>query len=132
MSEVLKELKYSKEHEWVRIEGNLAVVGITDYAQNSLHEITYVEINEVGTALEVNQECGLVESMKASSDIFSPLAGEIVEVNTALEDAPEAINNAPYAEGWMFKLKPSNLDGDLAALMDADAYKDYIASLEKE
>ena len=132
MSDVPKELKYSKEHEYVRIEGDLAVIGITDYAQNSLHEITYVEINEVGTTLDANQECGLVESMKASSDIFSPLAGEIVEVNTDLEDAPEAINNSPYDEGWLFKLKPSNLDGDLAALMDVDAYKDYIATLEKE
>ena len=130
MSDVPENLRYSKEHEWVKVEGDLVVIGITDYAQNSLREITYVEMNEVGTTLDTNQECGLVESMKASSDIFSPLAGEIVEVNSALEDAPEAVNESPYEEGWMFKLKPSNLDGDLAALMDAKAYKEYIESLE--
>ena len=130
MSDVPSELRYSKEHEWVKVQGDLVMVGITDYAQNSLHEITYVEINEAGTVLGAGQECGLVESMKASSDIFSPLAGEIVEVNTKLEDAPELVNESPYGEGWMFKLKPSNLDSDLAALLDADAYAKYIESLQ--
>ena len=129
MSDVPDKLKYSKEHEWVKVEGGTAIVGITDYAQNSLHEITYVEINEAGTVLDASQECGLVESMKASSDIFSPLAGEIIEVNTKLEDAPELVNESPYGEGWMFKLKPSNLEKDLEALMDASAYKEYIESL---
>ncbi len=129
MSDVPSELKYSKEHEWVKVEGSTAIVGITDYAQNSLHEITYVEINEAGTVLDANQECGLVESMKASSDIFSPLAGEIIDVNAKLEDAPELVNESPYGEGWMFKLKPSNLEKDLAALMDANTYKEYIESL---
>ena len=129
MSDVPSNLRFSKEHEWVKVEGDIVVVGITDYAQNSLHEITYVEINEVGTVLDAGQECGLVESMKASSDIFSPLAGEIIEVNAKLEDAPELVNESPYEDGWMFKLKPSNMEKDLAALMDADAYTKFIESL---
>ncbi|MFX1481800.1 MAG: glycine cleavage system protein GcvH [Promethearchaeota archaeon] len=128
-TEVKEGLRYSKEHEWIKIEGDLAIVGITDFAQNSLHEITFVEISEAGTTLEANGECGLVESMKASSDIFTPVAGEIVEVNSALEDAPEIVNEDPYGKGWMFKIKPSNLDGDLAGLMDAAGYKAYIDSL---
>jgi glycine cleavage system H protein len=121
--------KYSKDHEWIKVEGDLVVVGITDFAQNSLHEITFVEISEVGTSLEANSECGLVESMKASSDIFSPVGGEIVEVNSELEDAPEIVNEDPYGKGWMFKIKPSNLEVDIAGLMDATAYKEFIESL---
>ena len=128
-SEVRDGLYYSKEHEWAKVEGDLVIVGITDHAQNALHEITYVEIKELGTTLKVNEECGLVESMKASSDIFSPVAGKIVEVNSELEDAPEIVNESPYGKGWMFKIKPSNLKGDLAGLMNAHAYKDFIASL---
>ncbi|KXH76848.1 MAG: glycine cleavage system protein H [Candidatus Thorarchaeota archaeon SMTZ-45] len=128
-TDVKDDRKYSKDHEWIKVEGDLVVVGITDFAQNSLHEITFVEISEVGTVLEANSECGLVESMKASSDIFSPVGGEIVEVNKELEDAPEIVNEDPYGKGWMFKLKPSNLDADLAGLMDAAAYKEFIESL---
>jgi glycine cleavage system H protein len=128
MSEVPDDRSYSKEHEWAKVEGDLVVVGITDHAQNSLHEITFVEISEAGTALSAGDECGLVESMKASSDIFSPIAGEIVEVNSELEDAPEVVNEDCYNKGWMFKIKPSNLDGDMAALMDAAAYKAFIES----
>lgn len=128
-TEVKDGLYYSSEHEYVRVEGKLAVVGITDYAQNSLHEITFVEISEVGTVLKAGQECGLVESMKASSDIFSPISGEIVEVNTELEDAPEIVNEDCYGKGWMFKIKPSNLTKDLAALMNTAAYKSFIKSL---
>ena len=123
------ELYYTRDHEWIKVEGDLAIVGITDYAQNSLHEITFVEISDVGTVLEANGECGLVESMKASSDIFTPIAGEIAEVNGALEDAPEIVNEDPYEKGWMFKIKPSNLDAELAELMDAAGYKAYIDSL---
>jgi len=129
-TEVRDGLYYSKEHEWAKVDGDIVTVGITDYAQNSLHEITYVEIKETGTTLGANEECGLVESMKASSDIFTPVAGEITEVNGELEDAPEIVNESPYDKGWMFKIKASNLDGDLAGLMDANGYKDYIASLE--
>ena len=129
-SDIKDGLYYSKDHEWSKVEGDTVTVGITDYAQNSLHEITYVEIKEVGTTLSANEECGLVESMKASSDIITPVAGEIIEVNGELEDAPEIVNESPYDKGWMYKIKASNLDGDLGALMDASAYKDYIASLE--
>jgi glycine cleavage system H protein len=124
------ELKYSKDHEWIKIEGDLAIVGITDYAQHSLHEITFVELPEVGSSFEADSECGLVESMKASSDVFSPLSGEIVEVNSNLEDAPELVNEEPYGKGWMFKIKPSNLDAEIDALMDAKAYSELIASAE--
>ncbi len=129
-SEIRDGLYYSKDHEWSKVEGDIVTIGITDYAQNSLHEITYVEVKEAGTSLNANEECGLVESMKASSDIFTPVAGEITEVNGELEDAPEIVNESPYDKGWMFKIKASNLEGDLAALMDANGYKEYIASLE--
>jgi len=127
--EIRDGLSYSKEHEWVRIEGDIVVVGITDYAQNSLHEITYVEPPEAGSTVKANGECGLIESMKASSEIFTPLSGEVIEVNGALEDAPELVNESPYEEGWIFKLKPSNLDAELAKLLDGKGYKDYIATL---
>ena len=127
---VPEDLKYSKDHEWVRVEGDLVVVGITDYAQHSLHEITFVELPETGSSVEAHTECGLVESMKASSDLFTPISGEIVEVNSSLEDAPELVNEEPYGKGWMFKIKPSNLDGDMGALMDAKAYSEFIASAE--
>ena len=127
-TEIKDELKYSAEHEWVKVEGDIAIIGITDHAQNALHEITFVEISEVGTVLKTNDECGLVESMKASSDLFTPIGGEIIEVNTELEDAPEKINEDCYGAGWLFKIKPSNLEADLAALMDAKAYKALIES----
>jgi glycine cleavage system H protein len=127
-TEIRDDLSYSAEHEWVKVEGDIVIIGITDHAQNALHEITFVEISEVGTVLKANDECGLVESMKASSDIFTPIAGEIIEVNTVLEDAPETINEDCYGAGWMFKIKPSNLDADLAALMDGNAYKALIES----
>jgi glycine cleavage system H protein len=129
-SDIRDGLYYSKDHEWAKVDGDIVTVGITDYAQNSLHEITYVEIKEAGTTLGAHEECGLVESMKASSDIITPIAGEIVEVNGELEDAPEVVNESPYDNGWMFKIKASNLDGDLAGLMDANGYKEFIASLE--
>ena len=128
MSQVPDDRKYSKDHEWAKVEGDLVVVGITDHAQNSLHEITFVEISEVGTVLKAGDECGLVESMKASSDIITPIGGEIAEVNAELEDAPEIVNEDCYGKGWMFKIKPSNLDADMAALMDADGYKSLIES----
>lgn len=127
-TEVKDGLYYSKEHEYAKVEGDLVVVGITDHAQNSLHEITFVEISEVGTVLKAGDECGLVESMKASSDIFSPVSGEIVEVNTELEDAPEIVNEDCYGKGWMFKVNPSNLKAELAKLMDSKTYRVFIAS----
>lgn len=128
MSEVPDDRHYSKEHEWAQVKGDLVIVGITDHAQNSLHEITFVEISEVGTVLKAGDECGLVESMKASSDIFSPISGEIVEVNGDLEDAPEVVNEDCYGKGWMFKIKPSNLDSEMSSLLDSKAYKEFLES----
>ncbi len=128
MSEVPDDRHYSKEHEWAQVKGDLVIVGITDHAQNSLHEITFVEISEVGTVVKAGDECGLVESMKASSDIFSPASGEIVEVNGELEDAPEIVNEDCYGKGWMFKVKPSNLDVEIASLLDAKGYKAFLES----
>jgi glycine cleavage system H protein len=128
MSEVPSDRRYSKEHEWAKAEGDLVIVGITDHAQNSLHEITFVEISEAGTEVKAGDECGLVESMKASSDIFSPVSGEIVEVNTDLEDSPEIVNEDCYEKGWMFKVKPSNLDAEMSALFDAAGYKAFLES----
>lgn len=127
-TEVKDGLYYSKEHEYAKVEGDIVVIGITDHAQNALHEITFVEISSVGTTLKAGDECGLVESMKASSDIFTPLSGEIIEVNVSLEDAPEIVNEDCYGKGWMFKIKPSNLDAELSELMDAKAYKAFIES----
>ena len=127
-TEVKDGLYYTKEHEYAKVQGDIVVIGITDHAQNSLHEITFVEISEVDTVVKAGEECGLVESMKASSDIFSPVSGKIVEVNTELEDAPEIVNEDCYGKGWMFKIKPSNLKADLAKLMKADAYRTFIAS----
>ncbi|MFW9957845.1 MAG: glycine cleavage system protein GcvH [Candidatus Odinarchaeota archaeon] len=127
-TEVKDGLYYSKEHEYAKIEGDIAVIGITDHAQNALHEITFVEISDVGTVLKAGDECGLVESMKASSDIFTPVSGEIIEVNVELENAPEIVNEDCYGKGWMFKIKPSNLAADLSKLMDAEAYRSFIES----
>ena len=127
-TEVKDGLYYTKEHEYAKVQGDIVVVGITDHAQNSLHEITFVEISEVDTVVKAGEECGLVESMKASSDIFSPVSGRIIEVNIELEDAPEIVNEDCYGKGWMFKIKPSNLKADLAKLMKADAYRTFIAS----
>ena len=124
-TEIKDGLRYSKDHEWIKVEGAVAIVGITDYAQDSLHEITFVEISEVGTVLEANSECGLVESMKASSDIFTPVAGEIVEVNGQLEDSPEIVNEDPYGKGWFVRIKPSDL-AELDDLMDAETYKGHL------
>ncbi|MHA1771422.1 MAG: glycine cleavage system protein GcvH [Candidatus Thorarchaeota archaeon] len=126
-TKVVDGLYYSKDHEWAKVEGDIVIIGITDHAQHSLHEITYVEISEVGSVIKAGEECGLVESMKASSDILSPLSGEIMEVNSELEDAPEVVNEDPYGKGWLFKLKPSNLDAELKDLMDSKAYAELIA-----
>ena len=127
--DVRDDRKYSKEHEWAKVEGDSVLVGISDFAQNSLHEITYVEVSEAGTTVAINGECGLIESMKASSEIYSPIAGEITEVNSALEDAPELVNESPYEKGWLYRIKPSNLEADLDGLMDAKAYSEYTESL---
>jgi glycine cleavage system H protein len=123
MSNIPAELKYIDSHEWIRIEGDFAVVGVTDHAQDSLGDVVFVELPEVGAELSQGEESGVVESVKAASDIYSPLSGEVVEVNSLLEDAPETVNDSPYVDGWFYKLRltdTSELDG----LLDAEAYQE--------
>ncbi|PTN07327.1 glycine cleavage system H protein [Mangrovibacterium marinum] len=115
-------LKYTKEHEWVRVEGDTVVVGITDFAQGELGDIVFVEIETVGETLEVGETFGTVEAVKTVSDLFMPVGGEILEFNQALEDSPELINKDAYGEGWMIKLKIEDA-AQLDDLMDAAAYQ---------
>ena len=122
MSEVPEELKYSTTHEWSRTdEEGVVTVGITDYAQDLLGDIVYVELPDVGSQLADSDEAGVVESVKAASDIYSPVAGEIVEVNELLQDSPELVNSDPYGDGWFFKIKISD-PADLEKLLTADEY----------
>jgi glycine cleavage system H protein len=118
------DVKYAKSDEWVRVEGDIATVGISDYAQDALNDIVYVELPEKGETVEAGEAFGTVESVKAASDLVSPVGGTVEAVNTALEDDPEVINSDPYGEGWIIKVKLDG-DADLSALMDADGYKAY-------
>jgi len=118
-------LKYTKDHEWIKVEGSEAVVGITDYAQSELGDITFVELPGVGKGLSQKDTAATVESVKAASDIYSPASGEVVLINEELNDAPETINKSPYGDGWIYRIKlkdPSELDG----LMDKAAYEEYL------
>lgn len=119
------ELRYTKEHEWIKVDGDVAIVGITDFAQGELGDIVYVEIETVGQTLAENDIFGTVEAVKTVSDLFLPIAGEILEVNQTVIDSPETINSDAYGEGWLVKIKPSNL-ADAEALMDVDTYKQHI------
>lgn len=119
------DLKYSKEHEWVRVEGNTATIGITDFAQKELGDIVYVEIETVGETFDKDAVFGTVEAVKTVSDLFLPVSGTITSKNEALNDAPESVNTDPYNSGWMIKLELSN-PGELDGLMDAEAYKKHI------
>ncbi|MBF0475870.1 MAG: glycine cleavage system protein GcvH [Deltaproteobacteria bacterium] len=121
-------LKFTKEHEWVSLDEGTAVVGISDYAQKSLGDITYVDLPEIGTGVAQFQEVAVVESVKAASDIYAPLAGEVCEVNAALADDPGLINRSPYDQGWLFKMTDIDLSG-LDQLLDAAAYESYVAGL---
>ena len=118
-------LQYTKDHEWIRREGDLAVVGITDFAQSELGDIVFVELPQKGAALSAGKEFGTVESVKAVSEVFAPLTGEVVAVNEALGDAPETVNNDPYDGGWILKMRPSKPD-ELAGLMTAADYAKLI------
>jgi glycine cleavage system H protein len=120
------DLKYTKEHEWIKLEGDIATVGITDFAQSELGDIVYVEIETVGQTLAKDEIFGSVEAVKTVSDLFLPIAGEVLEVNSALNDTPELVNSDPFGEGWMIKMKVSNL-ADVDALMDVDTYKAHTA-----
>jgi len=122
MSNIPAELRYAKSHEWLKLESDGSVViGITDYAQNSLGDITYVQMPKVGATLKAGDTFGVVESVKAASDLYAPIDGTVVAVNSALDAAPETVNRAPYGEGWMLRLKPAT-PGAAAQLLDAAAY----------
>ena len=127
MSEIPSELKYTKSHEWVRDEDDGSVtIGITDHAQELLGDLVFVELPEVGTEMSVDDAACVVESVKAASDVYMPVSGEVIEVNDQLADAPETINDSPYDDGWLIKVKLSNPD-ELEDLMDADSYDTEIA-----
>ncbi|MCD6186711.1 MAG: glycine cleavage system protein GcvH [Desulfuromusa sp.] len=125
MMDFPEELKYTEEHEWVLVENDVVTVGITNFAQDQLGDIVFVELPEVGDMLEVGKTFGVVESVKAVSDVYAPVAGEVVAINEALPDEPEALNNSPYDKGWLIKIKladPAVLDG----LMNVTAYKEFV------
>jgi glycine cleavage system H protein len=119
-------LKYTKDHEWIRVEGEVAYVGITDFAQSELGEIVFVENEKEGETIGANEVFGSIEAVKTVSDLCMPVTGEILEVNAALEDAPELVNNDPYGEGWMIKIAVKDA-AELDGLMDAEAYATFIA-----
>lgn len=121
------ELKYTKDHEWISMNGNIATVGITDFAQNELGDIVYVEVETVDETLDAEEIFGTVEAVKTVSDLFLPLTGEIIEFNTVLEDAPEKVNSDPYGDGWMIKIKCSDLS-EVENLLSPEAYKTLIGA----
>tara|TARA_Y100001936_G_C15616176_1_gene429248 strand:- start:77 stop:469 length:393 start_codon:yes stop_codon:yes gene_type:complete len=125
MSNVPEELKYTKSHEWVREEedGTL-IVGITDHAQEALGDLVFIELPEIGTIFNTGEDAAVVESVKAASDVYSPISGEVLESNEALVQSPETINQNPYDDGWMFKLRPTDLN-DLGTLLDAESYTNF-------
>jgi glycine cleavage system H protein len=128
MSEnVPAELRYTRSHEWVRKEGDTVTVGITDHAQDQLGDLVFVEVPEVGSTRGAGDACAVVESVKAASDVYAPVAGEVVEVNDALAGTPELVNSDPYGDGWLFKLRVDDA-GSVEALLDADGYRGVVES----
>jgi|TARA_B110000908_G_scaffold169084_1_gene225394 glycine cleavage system H protein len=122
MSEFPAELKYASSHEWTRLESDgSVVVGITDHAQDALGDVVYIELPEVGTHVDAGAEVAVIESVKAASDIYSPVTGDVTEINPALEDEPEVVNSSPYGDGWLFRIMPTDM-ASMADLMDADTY----------
>jgi glycine cleavage system H protein len=128
-SDIPQDLRYTKDHEWARSAGDLIEVGITAYAVTQLGDVTLVDLPEPGTKLQPHQRFGDIESVKTVSELFAPLAGEVVDVNQALRDQPELVNEAPYAGGWMVRIRPSAAS-ELATLMDAEQYAKYLGSLD--
>ena len=127
MSEIPGDLKFLKSHEWARVEGDGKVtIGISDHAQGLLGDLVYVELPTVGDRVEAGNACAVVESVKAASDVYSPVTGKVVEVNAALSDKPETINEDAYGEGWIFVIKPSNLAEEQEELLDPDAYAELL------
>ncbi|MCH7929905.1 MAG: glycine cleavage system protein GcvH [Proteobacteria bacterium] len=125
----MSELRFSSDHEWVRVEGDIAVVGITDYAQEQLGDVVFVELPALGASLAKADQAAVVESVKAASEVYAPVGGEVTAVNEALADAPEAVNADPLGGGWFFKLRLADA-GELDALMDEDAYKAFVEGLD--
>ena len=122
-----EELRYTEEHEWVKLDGGVATVGITDFAQSELGDIVYLEIDSLDTEINSNEVFGTVEAVKTVSDLFMPVNGKVVDVNSSLEDNPEAVNDDPYGEGWIIKIEVSN-SSDIDALMNSEEYKNLIGS----
>lgn len=130
--EIPKDLHYTKEHEWLKVEGDKCRIGITDYAQNSLHEVVYVDLPKVGTKIVQMQSLGTVESVKAVADVYSPITGTILEVNNTLSDAPELVNKSPYRDGWITTIQPADLKKELASLMSSEAYRDLVKKITEK
>ena len=124
----MSDTKFSKDHEWVRLEGGIATVGITDHAQNALGDVVFVDLPEVGREVTAGESIAVVESVKAASDVYAPIAGKIVEVNSGLGDNPGTINTAPTTDGWFFKIEAADV-AEVAALMDEAAYAAYVDTL---
>lgn len=129
MANILENLRYTKDHEWVAVNGDLATIGITDYAQHSLGDVVYIELPKVGEKLGAHDSFGSVESVKAVSEVFTPISGEVLETNDPINDSPEVVNNDPYGEGWMIKIKMDNA-GEADALLNAEEYEEYLSTNE--
>jgi glycine cleavage system H protein len=130
--EIPVDLKYTKDHEWLRMEGDVCRVGITDYAQNSLHEVVYADLPQVGRRLAQKESFGTVESVKAVSEVYSPISGEVVEVNQKLADAPELVNQQPYGEGWLILMRPLKLKDEAGSLLSAKEYEELLKKLSEQ
>lgn len=128
MANIPENLKYSKDHEWVLVDGDTAAIGITDYAQNSLGDVVYIDMPRVGDKFDAHEAFGSVESVKAVSEVFTPVGGEVVDVNTGLNDAPEKVNADPYGDAWFVKLKMTN-PGDADGLMTSEEYEEYLSTI---
>ena len=129
MANILENLRYTKDHEWVAVDGDTATIGITDYAQHSLGDVVYIELPKVGEKLAAHDSFGSVESVKAVSEVFTPISGEIQEANESINDTPEVVNSDPYGEGWMIKIKMDNA-GEADALLNAAEYEEYLSTTE--
>ena len=128
MSEIPNELRYTKSHEWVKtMEDGHLEIGITDHAQEMLGDMVFVELPEVGVTVNTGNDCAVVESVKAASDVYAPVSGEIVEVNSLLSDSPETLNSDPYGEGWLYRMQPTD-EGEIEELLDADGYAELVES----
>ncbi len=129
--EVPEGLYYTKEHEWVKLEGGNCRIGVSDYAQKSLHEVVFVDLPKVRAKIVRSQSLGSVESVKAVADVFAPISGEVTEVNAKLADTPELVNQQPYGDGWIAVIKPSNLEAELKNLLDSKSYADFLRTQVK-